>query len=41
MVANFGDFKKVAIFRILGVFWSRFFAQNNSNVVVESFLACF
>ena len=41
MVANFGRFETVAISRILAVFWTPFFAQNVSNVVVESFFACF
>ena len=29
------------ISRIFGVFSSGFFAQNNSNVIKESFFACF
>ena len=41
IVPSFGDFGKVVIFRILGVFWSRFFTQKKSNVVLELFFACF
>ena len=41
VVTNFGDFRKLVILRILGVFWSGFFAQNNSNVLLESFLTFF
>ena len=41
MVANFGHFGNVVIFRILGVFSSRFFAQNDSNVLLELFFVCF
>ena len=40
-MTNFGDFQKVVIFRILGVFRSGFFAQNNCNVLLESFFTCF
>ena len=34
------DFQKRAIFGIFGVCFERFFAQNNSNFLVESFFAC-
>ena len=35
------DFQKAPICQIFGVFMSVFFAKNNSNVLVESFFACF
>ena len=38
---NFGDFEKVIIFYLLGVFLEPFFAQNNFNVVLETFFTCF
>ena len=41
MVANFGDFGKVVVFRILGGFLGFFFTENNFNVLVELFLGCF
>ena len=41
IVANFGRDEKVAIFRILGVFESRFLTQNSLKTIVECFLACF
>ena len=40
IVAIFGHFQNALIFRILAVFWSRFL-QNNLNVFVETFFACF
>ena len=39
--ARWPIFKIVSFPRIIGVFLQRIFAQNNSNVLVESFLACF
>ena len=36
-----GDFQNRLISRIFGVFSSGFFAQNNSNVLVDWFFACF
>ena len=36
-----GDFQNFLISRIFGVLFERFFAQNNSNVLVECFFACF
>ena len=41
IVANFGDNGKIAIFRILDVFESRFFAYNTLKMLLEDFLACF
>ena len=35
------DFQNRLISRIFGVLSSGFFGQNNSNVLVESFFACF
>ena len=35
------DFQNRLISRILGFFLNLFFAQNNSNMIKESFLACF
>ena len=35
------DFQNGLISRIFGVFFERFFAQNNSNVLLEWFFACF
>ena len=37
IVTNFIHFGKQVIFRILGGFWNLSVAQNNSNVVLESF----
>ena len=39
--ANFGPSENALVFRILCVFWSCFFAQHSSNVVVQSFFASF
>ena len=41
MVANFGHFQEPVIFQILGIFWSSFFAQNISSVILEWFFSCF
>ena len=41
IVDIFGHFQNALIFRILAVFLSRFLAQNNFNVFVETFFACF
>ena len=41
IVTNFGHFRKVVIFGILGVFSKPFFAQNKANVLLESFFTCF
>ena len=41
ILAIFGRFQNALIFPILAAFWSRFFAQNNLNVFVETFFACF
>ena len=35
------DFQNALISPIFGVFFERFFAQNNSKVLVECFFACF
>ena len=35
------DFQNGLISGIFAVFWSGFFAQNNSNVLIEWFFACF
>ena len=35
------DFQNALISRIFGVFWSGFFAQNNSKRFVEWILTCF
>ena len=34
--ANFGDFRKIVTFQILGFFEAVFFAQNNCNVVLAA-----
>ena len=41
MVANFGLFWKVFIWRGLGVFWPGFFAQNKLNALLELFFRMF
>ena len=41
IVAIFGHFQNALIFQVLAVFFEPFFAKNNSNVFVETFLACF
>ena len=35
------DFQDNLISRIFGVFFERFFAQKNSNILLEWFFACF
>ena len=40
-MAIFGHFQNALIFRVLAVFWSRFFAYKNFNVFVETFFAFF
>ena len=40
-LCKMADFQNRLISRIFGFFFERFFAQNNSNVLVESFFACF
>ena len=35
------DFQKSLIFIKIRVFWNGFFAQNNCNVLLERFSACF
>ena len=41
IVAIFGHFQNALIFRILAVFLEPFPAENNFNVFVERFFACF
>ena len=41
IVATLGYFQNALIFRILAVFSSRFLHKTNTNVFVETFLACF
>ena len=40
-LCKMADFQNRLISRIIGVFLQRIFAQNISNVLVDSFLACF
>ena len=40
-MAIFGHFQNALIFRILAAFLEPLFAQNNSDVFVETFFACF
>ena len=40
IAAIFDHFQNALIFRILAVFFVRFFAENSFNVFVETFLAC-
>ena len=40
-LCKMADFQNCLISRIVGVFWRSFFAENNSNVLVEWFFACF
>ena len=41
VVAIFGHYQNPLIFRILAGFLEPFFAQNNSNMFVETFFTCF
>ena len=40
-VAIFGHFQIALIFRKIAAFFEPFFAQDNLNVFLETFLACF
>ena len=40
-MTNFGDFRKLVILHILGVFLKPFLAENNSKVVLEAFFTPF
>ena len=35
IVANFDATEKLVIFQIVGIFWSHFFAQNDSKAALE------